>query len=292
MAVQRRIFRTGGVPEHFNAPWHLAMQEQIFDESPFAVDWQTTPGGTGALTEALRNRDLDIAVLLTEGIVADIANGSDACIVGTYVASPLVWGVHVHATSPMTSIREIAGRRFAISRFGSGSHLMTFVEADNQGWGESEAPRFVRVGNLDGAVKALREEHADVFLWEKYTTKPVVDRGEWRRIGEVPTPWPAFVFAATPEVARGERALLDGLIATIGAYCARVMADPDTSIPYIATQQGLREEDVRAWFATTEWRCESRVDRGSIDHAASVLARIGVIEPDTVPRVRDAITCA
>jgi hypothetical protein len=34
-------------------------------------------------------------------------------------------------------------------------------------------------------------------MWEKFTTKPLVDSGEWRRVGECVTPWPCFVVAAT-----------------------------------------------------------------------------------------------
>ena len=34
-------------------------------------------------------------------------------------------------------------------------------------------------------------------MWEKFTTKHMVDTGEWRRVGEFPTPWPCFSIAAT-----------------------------------------------------------------------------------------------
>lgn len=34
----------------------------------------------------------------------------------------------------------------------------------------------------------------DAFMWEVFTTKPWFDREELQYLGEVPTPWPAFVF--------------------------------------------------------------------------------------------------
>jgi len=34
----------------------------------------------------------------------------------------------------------------------------------------------------------------DAFMWEVFTTKPWFDRKELQYLGEVPTPWPAFVF--------------------------------------------------------------------------------------------------
>ena len=50
---------------------------------------------------------------------------------------------------------------------------------------------------VEGARRALRDGRASVFMWELFTTKFLVDSGEWRRIGEVPTPWPCFSVAAT-----------------------------------------------------------------------------------------------
>lgn len=45
---------------------------------------------------------------------------------GTYVASPLVWGVHTSSKRPTDS----EGNVFGISRFGSGSHIMAKVDKD------------------------------------------------------------------------------------------------------------------------------------------------------------------
>ena len=89
-----------------------------------------------------------------------------------------------------------ADARYAISRKGSGSHLMACVDAHARGV-DPRALALEVVGSLDGARKALRDEEADVFMWEKFTTKFLVDAGEWRRIGEVPTPWACFSIAAS-----------------------------------------------------------------------------------------------
>ena len=39
--------------------------------------------------------------------------------------------------------------------------------------------------------------NADVFFWEKFMTKPLVDAGRFRRVGEFVAPWPAFVVCAS-----------------------------------------------------------------------------------------------
>lgn len=284
----RPIVRVGGVPEHFNAPWHLALEAGAFDAAPFSIEFIHESGGTGALCEGLARGTFDIAVLLTEGIVADILRGSTHRIAGTYVDSSLCWGIHVHAASPFDDVDDLQGRRFGISRHGSGSHLMTFVEALQRGWDPVDDLTFVRVGNLDGARKVLGDEHADAFLWEKYTTKPVVDRGEWRRIGECPTPWPAFLFATTERFAAEHLDWIHTTVDTIRSFCARVMADRDTSIAYIAARYGLRPEDTAAWFDTVHWACDRHVDPVHLDRAVELLHAAGFVDSPDIARVRAA----
>ena len=69
-----RVLRVGGVPEHFNAPWHTAAKAGLFAERGIDVRWTDFPGGTGAMAKALRDGELDVAILLTEGIVAAAAH--------------------------------------------------------------------------------------------------------------------------------------------------------------------------------------------------------------------------
>jgi len=45
--------RVGGVPEHFNSPWHIAMESGAFEEAGLRVEWSTIDTGTGTMCEAL-----------------------------------------------------------------------------------------------------------------------------------------------------------------------------------------------------------------------------------------------
>ena len=76
-------------------------------------------------TKALNDGTTDIAVLLTEGIVKDIATGGSSKIVGIYVQSPLCWGIHTGAQQEdITDVASLKGKVWAVSRMTSGSHLM------------------------------------------------------------------------------------------------------------------------------------------------------------------------
>jgi len=194
-----KTIKIAGVPEHFNLPWHLCLENGEFEEAGIDLQWTDVPEGTGKMCQMLRDGVTDIAVILTEGIVKDINAGNSSKIVQVYVESPLIWGIHVDAKSNYTSISDLENTKVAISRLGSGSHLMAFVNAQNQGWKTNDL-QFEIVNTIDGAVEALSTGKANYFMWEKFMTKPLVDNGTFRRIAECPTPWPCFVIAVRNEI--------------------------------------------------------------------------------------------
>src|SRR5690625_1011763 len=108
-----------GVPEHFNLPWHLAIDQGIFQELGVDLRWQDFADGTGAMMRAAANQEVDIALVLTEGAIAHITQNQSTRMVGTWVESPLVWGVHSgHHTKKGTHYTQNV--RLSISGYSNG----------------------------------------------------------------------------------------------------------------------------------------------------------------------------
>src|SRR5215471_18997266 len=147
--------RIGGVPEHFNLPWHRLIETRGPERLGVELLWRDYPEGSGAMAGALRAHELDAAMLLTEGAVAGAAAGGFK-IVSLYTESSLIWGIHVPAASPIRTVDDLRGRRYAISRRGSGSHLMSFVHARERGWPTVDL-ELVAVGTLQGAIDAFAQ---------------------------------------------------------------------------------------------------------------------------------------
>jgi ABC-type nitrate/sulfonate/bicarbonate transport system substrate-binding protein len=276
--------RVGGVPEHFNLPWHLALEARRF--APLGVDvaWQDFPGGSGAMAKALRAGELDAALLLTEGAVAAIADGAELEVASLYTDSPLIWGVHVPAGSRFRNEADVRGARYAISRLGSGSHLMAFVHARAMGWPVDQLT-FVPVGNLAGAVEAFAAGAADVFFWEKFMTKPLVDSGRFRRVGEFTAPWPAFVVCVATRVTDEQRAALATAVSVVLREAQALRSRPDAAA-LIAARYDLEEADVVDWLATTRWSGRFGVAAGDLSAACAALSSLGVL-----PRALAAADC-
>ena len=126
--------KIGGVPEHFNLGWYLTLKNGAYKNEGINLRWKDYPGGTGEMCKALKNKEIDLAVVLTEGIIKDIIEGNAVKIIQTFVQSPLIWGIHVANNSPYKNIEDLKGTKAAISRYGSGSHLMAYINAQNNKW--------------------------------------------------------------------------------------------------------------------------------------------------------------
>ena len=267
--------RVGGVPEHFNLPWHLALESGAFTDVGLEVEFIEVPGGTGAMSQMLAENKLDVAILLTEGGVTKILNGASNRLVKAYTNSPLIWGIHVAADSDIQTIEQIQGRKFAISRFGSGSHLMAIVDSAERDW-ETDEMQFELVKNLDGAREALAAGTAEVFLWEKFMTKPLVDSGEFRCVGERIVPWPAFVASARREFIESDSERLHRAL-WVAQESAKSLTEMDNAVDVIAKRYQLQPKDTEKWFAQTQWCFDFACPGTMIEKVIRYLRRLDLV---------------
>jgi len=269
--------KIGGVPEHFNLPWHLALEEGLFEKAGVSVEWIDFPEGTGAMNKALRAKEIDLAVILTGGVIKDIANGNPSKILQLYVSSPLLWGVHVPHNSPFSVIDELQYAKAAISRYGSGSHVMAHVQAKQRGWDTSKL-EFEVVNTLENAVEALTEGKADYFMWEHFTTKPIVDAGVFRRLGDFPTPWSCFVIAGNPEAITAKSEEIKNVLKIINSVTYDFKNIP--SIDHIlAHRYEQKLEDIQKWLSGTVWS-QKQITSDEISFIQSKLLELQMIEKE------------
>ncbi|WP_442844893.1 substrate-binding domain-containing protein [Leeuwenhoekiella sp. H156] len=270
-----KTLKVGGVPEHFNLPIHLCIEEGLFRAEGIEVEWVEFPGGTGAMNAALRDEEIDVAVILTEGIIRDIANGNPSKIIQNYVSSPLIWGVHVAAESAFQSIDDLKDARPAISRFGSGSHVMAFIQAHQLGWDTSKLECVV-VNNLDNAIEALQNGEADYFMWEHFTTKPLVDRGIFRRVADFPTPWSSFVFAATETALKNKSQELSAFLRVVNAK-TKIFKNIEGIDLILAERYDQKLKDIQKWLSLTNWSQE-KLPEAESEQIVSFLKQLNIVE--------------
>ena len=270
-----KTIKIAGVPEHFNLPWHLAIENGDFEKQNIDLQWTDVPEGTGKMCQMLRDGETDIAVTLTEGIVKDIVAGNPSKIVQVYVESPLIWGIHVAAKSDYKTLADLENKKVAISRLGSGSQLMAYVNANNQNWATDDL-QFEIINTIDGAVEALTNQTADYFMWERFMTKPLVDKGIFRRIADCPTPWPCFVIAVREEILKNDREIISKILAIINQTTEEFKDIPSID-KTLASNYDQKIEDIQDWLAITTWS-QKQITNEMLNKVQNQLFQLKIID--------------
>lgn len=270
--------KIGGVPEHFNLPWRLAIEEGKFQEIGLDLHWSDMSGGTGQMIRGLETGSIDIAVLLTEGITKSILQGLDAKILEVYVVSPLSWGIHVPNKGEIKKPEDVENQTFAISRYGSGSHLMAYVMADQYDWSLDNL-KFNVIGDVYGGLWALEHNEAQAFLWEKYTTSPFVEQGKCDYVGDVVTPWPCFVIAVRSEVAEQHGDLLKQMCEIVNRKAEEVKNHPD-SAKMISWRYNLPLEQVKRWLSETDWNYQGTAYPLAFEKTTHYLKKLNLLSEE------------
>ncbi|WP_125720774.1 substrate-binding domain-containing protein [Flavobacterium ustbae] len=274
-----KTVKIAGVPEHFNLPWHLCIENGEFEEENIDLQWTNVPEGTGKMCQMLRDGETDLAVILTEGILKDISAGNPSKIIQIYVQSPLIWGIHVDANSDFQTLRDLKNKKAAISRLGSGSQLMAYVNANEQGWAMDDL-QFEIVNTIDGAVDALTNKKADYFMWERFMTKPLVDKGIFRRIDDCPTPWPSFIIVGRDEFLKKNAKTVEKILKIINKTTVDFKEIPeiDKKLSKLFNQKA---EDIKEWLKLTQWSQKNLTEK-SFNKIQNQLFDLGIIDKKSI----------
>src|SRR5690606_27736291 len=171
---------------------------------------------------------------------------------------------------------DLKGTEAAISRYGSGSHLMAFVNAENLSWDLKKDLNFKVIKDLDGALEGLPKGEGDYFMWEKFMTKPHVDNGIFRLVGESPTPWPSFVIAVRNDILENEAESVKAILEVINLVTSDFKTIPNID-EMIAKRYGQKIEDVREWLSLTEWS-DRQLTSKELENIQQKLLELDLIE--------------
>ncbi|KAJ2867841.1 hypothetical protein GGH94_000509 [Coemansia aciculifera] len=275
---QRPPTYSSNVPEHFSAPLMYAVENDKL--RGVKVELVICKLGTGEMIKKLVAGELDIAICVTEGLVAGIGNTKEADLrlFGTYVDSPLPWAASVNIKSAFSSMDDLAfGATFGISREGSGSQVMAKFAAFQYEW--KEPPKFKILGDVNGLVAGIQNGEADAFLWERTTMNRHYAKDEVRYLGTVRAPWPAFSFGARKEFIENNSALIDQLLCAIGSNARAFMDSGNDQIreEYVCGALGYSQEDYRQWMGYVVYNFGGQVDRRKIGAVVKTLVKAGVM---------------
>ncbi|CUM67479.1 uncharacterized protein PRCAT00005176001 [Priceomyces carsonii] len=283
--------RVAYIPEHFSTPLFLAEKQEYYKSKGLEIEFIPVLEGTGRLIKLLNDNEVDIAIGLTEGFIADIAKGNEAYkVVGSYVTSPLCWAISTgYNRDKINKPEDLAGDRIGVSRIGSGSYIMSFVLGLQLKLPEpyfSDFPVLSNFKNLRDSVnrKLSDDLNSDAFMWEYFTSKKYYDNKEIKKIGEIYTPWPSWVIAAKREILDLNIAEVKSFLESIRKGMKFFLENKDASVSHIATNLDYTEEDAQEWLKTVKFNesvGETEIDwKSVVENTADVLKKAGVLTDD------------
>ncbi|KAI4189260.1 MAG: hypothetical protein L6R41_001581 [Letrouitia leprolyta] len=290
--------RIGFVPEHFSTPLHFAAK--YFSLSATLIPF---PSGTGHMVTSLRAGEIDIGIGLTEGWVAALAsppspssaknaneNGeknNEFKIVGTYVESPLCWAISTGAgRDDIISVSDLQGKKMGVSRIGSGSYVMGFVLAEQEGWFDSSSlkkPFDVQpLQTFENLRKAVNDHSADFFMWEYFTSKRYYDSNlpaqdiPIKKVGEIYTPWSSWKIVARSDVVGSKE--LEEVFEKLNKGIGYFREYGEEAVGYISSELDYTEGDAREWMKGVRFADVVRgVGRGVLERTVESLKKAGVL---------------
>ena len=268
------------------------------------------------MVSSLRSREIDVGIGLTEGWIAGLGRKKDAStgnvregeggysLVGQYVESPLCWAISTGLKRDFgdkegkDSLERLRGRKMGVSRIGSGSYVMGFVLADQEGWLESSSPASAAASGSVGSKftsppeapfsvhplqtfaglrEAVNNGTADFFMWEYFTSKryysPTATH-PLKQIGEIYTPWPSWQIVA----ADSTDGRLEEFFEKVNQGVEYFQWNQGEAVEYISTQLDYEEEDARKWLGTVQFAGNIRgVRPGVVRRTVEVLVKAGVL---------------
>jgi ABC-type nitrate/sulfonate/bicarbonate transport system substrate-binding protein len=251
------------------------------------------------MVTALQAGEIDIGVGLTEGWVAALGKAqtaqSDAGfrIVGTYVETPLCWAISTGSQrTSLSSVADLQGKKVGVSRIGSGSYVMSYVLADQQGWLDTSStnPPFPvePLNTFANLRNGVNDSTADFFMWEHFTSKRYYDNGEIKRIGEIYTPWSSWKIVAKNSLVDSEKTSgasksllkdeLKDVLDKINQGVKHFENNQEEAVQYISENLDYSEEDAREWLKTVRFAKDVRgVDTTVVEKTVGVLKKAGVL---------------
>ncbi|EXJ60871.1 alpha 1,3-glucosidase [Cladophialophora yegresii CBS 114405] len=311
--MANKAIRIGFVPEHYLLPLHLCTKHSLFP-SNLQISLVPFPSGTGHMITSLRSKEIDLAIGLTEGWVAGLLNPDNHkksaqekgySIVGSWVSTPLRWAIVTGRNrDDISTVDDLKQhRRVGVSRLGSGSHIMAFVLAQQEGWlhqskdQKSEGLTLVPLGPFKDLRDGVTSSAADFFMWEHFTTKPWFhgEGTELKKIGEIYTPWPSWHIAASTEMfpnPEGDETLK----AVFEAFDQGIKAfsdDTGSAIRMLGTGEAqchYSEDDGKEWLKGVKFVDGTRgVDEDVMKGVVDVLKTADVIGTDVQVQRGDGV---
>ena len=114
-------------------------------------------------------------------------------------------------------------------------------------------------------------------MWEHFTTKPLVDKGIFRRIEDCPTPWPCFMIAVRNDILENNLDAVKKVLNIINNEILHFKKTPEIA-EILSKRYQQKLEDVEEWLKITEWNAGKPITKNLISRIQNKMMSFNVLE--------------
>ncbi|MNY32534.1 hypothetical protein D3C86_1667560 [compost metagenome] len=117
-------------------------------------------------------------------------------------------------------------------------------------------------------------------MWERFMTKPLVDKGIFRRIEDCPTPWPSFIIVGRDEFLKKNAKTVETILKIINKTTVDFKEIPeiDKKLSKLFNQKA---EDIKEWLKLTQWSQKNLTEK-SFNKIQNQLFDLGIIDKKSI----------
>ncbi len=189
------------------------------------------------------------------------------------------WVVVTLAKSKATSIQDLTGKIFGITKFGGGSHINTILKTKQQDWFHKNGIFCNQtIGYFYSMIIALMNKAIDCFLWVPLSIKSLLNGGISKIVSKAYPPWPSFMITARTDFLMQYRDRVKMVICALQKAAKIFHNDRKITLKVKNKIYTISDEDCRIWLDNGKYSTNGAISLFSMDQTIETLVKVGVIK--------------
>lgn len=272
---------------HHAVPMLAAQEKGLWKEAGLEATWHAFRAG-GALTQAVAAGSVDMGINAAALMIMAAARGLPVMMVADLKHSQ-DFSLYVRGDSPIREPRELAGKRFAVTRTGSISHA--YGRALVNRLGIADKVKFIATGGTIEAMAAIKAGIADAVILTPYQMTKLEIEGQVRNILHMdsyfPPQWLDTLVFSRKDFARANAEATGKSVAVVLRATDYVMKNKGWAIEKVKQVTGWPEEAANKIYETLKYGRDGKINKEAVENVRRFLIEHGIVARDKAPAAEE-----
>ncbi len=277
-----------GSPLRFHPAHYLivmaAQEKGIFTANGLDVEWVPFRG-TYAQMQAFVAGEARVGTSSAVGIIQANGRGLPAIIVATYQRKE-AWHVWVPTASPIKDMKDLKGKKLAISRIGGTDYGYTMLALKSLKMDKDV--KIIAVGGIRESVAALKAGNVESSMRSIYAFARLIEKKEVRSVLNInrfiPKDWVVHTIFAHRDMVKNKPDIVGRLVKSMIESGRFMTNNPGWAIAKMREKQRVTEATAKFLFENLEYT-DGKIDRKALENVRNFLLLTGLIKKEKAPPI-------